>query len=103
MTSSDPLTGARKLAGQERPLEGLSALALGPFIAGPFATRIMTRLGAEVVKPKRPGTEDPLRNRRCVDPRTKALPWWSLQSLAGGAKVSLDFTEHRGVDAKQAS
>jgi formyl-CoA transferase len=65
---------------RERPLEGLRVLELGSLIAGPFATRIMAEFGAEVIKVERPGTGDPLRSWRYVDPRTKTSLWWALQS-----------------------
>jgi crotonobetainyl-CoA:carnitine CoA-transferase CaiB-like acyl-CoA transferase len=81
MTDKDPLGGVRSLIRQrERPLEGLRILELGSLIAGPFATRIMAEFGAEVIKVERPGTGDPLRTWRYVDPRTKTSLWWALQS-----------------------
>jgi crotonobetainyl-CoA:carnitine CoA-transferase CaiB-like acyl-CoA transferase len=81
MTSNDPLHGVLSLMRQrELPLEGLRVLELGSLIAGPFATRIMAEFGAEVIKVERPGTGDPLRTWRYVDPRTKTSLWWALQS-----------------------
>ena len=81
MTNKDPLSGVRSLMRQrERPLEGLRVLELGSLIAGPFATRIMAEFGAEVIKVEKPGTGDPLRTWRYVDPRTKTSLWWALQS-----------------------
>ncbi len=80
MTDVDALSGARDLARQERPLEGLRVLEFGSLIAGPFATRIMAEFGAEVIKVERPGVGDPLRVWRYVDPRTKTSLWWALQS-----------------------
>ncbi len=81
MINDDPLNGVRSLMRQrERPLEGLRVLELGSLIAGPFATRIMAEFGAEVIKVERPGTGDPLRSWRYVDPRTKTSLWWALQS-----------------------
>jgi crotonobetainyl-CoA:carnitine CoA-transferase CaiB-like acyl-CoA transferase len=81
MINNDPLSGVRSLMRErERPLEGLRVLELGSLIAGPFAARIMAEFGAEVIKVERPGTGDPLRTWRYVDPRTKTSLWWTLQS-----------------------
>jgi crotonobetainyl-CoA:carnitine CoA-transferase CaiB-like acyl-CoA transferase len=63
-----------------RPLEGLRVLELGALVAGPFATRLFAEFGAEVIKVEAPGSGDPLRNWRYIDPRTGASLWWSLQS-----------------------
>lgn len=43
-------------AGGPRPLEGVRVLAAEQMAALPFATQLMARLGAEVVKVERPGT-----------------------------------------------
>ncbi|MBN8900058.1 MAG: CoA transferase, partial [Rhodospirillales bacterium] len=42
------------------PLVGLKVLEIGHYIAGPFCTRILADLGAEVVKIEPPGG-DPIR------------------------------------------
>ena len=81
MINNDPLKGFRGFMRQrERPLEGLRVLELGSLIAGSFATRIMAEFGAEVIKVERPGTGDPLRTWRYVDPRIRTSLWWALQS-----------------------
>jgi crotonobetainyl-CoA:carnitine CoA-transferase CaiB-like acyl-CoA transferase len=81
MIDNDSLNSVRSLIRQrERPLEGLRVLELGSLIAGPFATRIMAEFGAEVIKVEKPGTGDPIRTWRYVDPRTKTSLWWALQS-----------------------
>ncbi len=51
MTAPPPRTG---------PLVGLKVLELGHYIAGPFCTRVLADLGAEVVKVEPPGG-DPMR------------------------------------------
>ena len=80
MVGTDSLNSVRNFVQCERPLEGLRVLELGSLIAGPFATRIMAELEAEVIKVERPGAGDPLRTWRYVDPRTKTSLWWVLQS-----------------------
>ena len=45
-----------------RPLAGIRVLDFGWVIAGPSSTRILTDLGAEVVKVEPPGRGDFLRN-----------------------------------------
>ncbi len=42
------------------PLTGLKVVELGHYIAGPFATRLLADLGAEVIKVEPPGG-DPIR------------------------------------------
>jgi crotonobetainyl-CoA:carnitine CoA-transferase CaiB-like acyl-CoA transferase len=44
------------------PLRGLKVLELGHFIAGPFCTRLLGDLGADVVKAEHPGRGDPFRS-----------------------------------------
>lgn len=86
-----------QFARRERPLEGLRVLELGSLIAGPFATRIMAEFGAEVIKVERPGTGDPLRTWRYVDPRTKASLWWALQSR-NKRLITLNLEHPEGLD-----
>src|SRR2546422_6869107 len=45
----------------QRPLEGITVVALEQVIAGPFATRQLAELGARVIKIERPGGGDAAR------------------------------------------
>ncbi len=98
MTNADALPGTQGTAQpSERPLGGLRVLELGSLIAGPFATRIMAEFGAEVIKVERPGTGDPLRSWRYVDPRTETSLWWAIQSR-NKKLVTLDLGHPDGLD-----
>lgn len=46
------------------PLEGITVLELGSFIAAPFAARIFGDFGADVIKVEKPGSGDELRDWR---------------------------------------
>src|SRR5699024_9441383 len=53
-------------------------LELGSLIAGPFAGRLLTEFGADVIKVEPPGKGDPLRDWRHIYEGTSL--WWRLQS-----------------------
>ena len=59
-------------------LQGLKVLELGTLIAGPFAGRIFSDFGAEVIKVENPNTGDPIRKWRLMHENTSL--WWYVQA-----------------------
>ncbi len=60
------------------PLAGLRVLEMGALIAGPFCTKLLGELGADVVKIEPPGQGDPLRKWRYM--KDGVSVWWHVQS-----------------------
>lgn len=63
---------------KRKPLEGIKILELGNLVAAPFAGKILSEFGAEVIKVEEPKTGDPLRNWRVMHNDTSV--WWYVQS-----------------------
>jgi succinyl-CoA---D-citramalate CoA-transferase len=61
------------------PLAGLRVIELGSLIAGPFATRLLADLGADVVKVEAPGRPDPMREWGVERYKGRGL-WWPIQA-----------------------
>jgi formyl-CoA transferase len=57
------------------PLQGIRVLELGTLLAGPFATRLLADLGAEVIKVEAPDRPDPLRQWGRGRYRGRRLLW----------------------------
>src|SRR6267143_3633008 len=73
----------------QRPLEGITVVALEQVIAGPFATRQLAELGARVIKIERPGGGDAARGYdRTVKGLSSHFVWTnrSKESLSLDAK-----------------
>src|SRR2546426_757641 len=73
----------------QRPLDGITVVALEQVIAGPFATRQLAELGARVIKIERPGGGDAARGYdRTVKGLSSHFVWTnrSKESLSLDAK-----------------
>ncbi len=75
------------------PLVGLKIVELGHYIAGPFCTRVLADLGAEVVKIEPPGG-DPIRGWGA---RVNGHPVWF--SIHGRNKLSVELDLKRDRDS----
>lgn len=80
---------------KESPLTGLKVLELGTLVAAPFATRLLSEFGAEVIKVEAPGTGDPIRNWRVVENGTSL--WWYVQSR-NKKSITLDLRTEEGQE-----
>ncbi|MEZ5657764.1 MAG: CaiB/BaiF CoA-transferase family protein [Burkholderiaceae bacterium] len=95
MTEPNPSTG---------PLAGLRVLELGQLIAGPFAARMFSDFGADVIKVEPPAREgaqggDPLRKWRKLhpdDPSGTSL-WWFVQAR-NKRSVTIDLRKPEGAE-----
>lgn len=87
--------------GTDRPLDGLRVVDLGRHLPGPFATRMLFELGAEVIKVERPGNGDPIRQLPPFDgdpPQSRLF-----RALNAGKKsVALDLESASGRRAFEA-
>ncbi len=88
-------------------LEGVRVLDLTHYIAGPYCTRLMAGLGADVVKVERPLTGDPIRSMGPFASRPNvfreygtAAPVedgaWHLYLNAGKRSIGLDLKSEAG-------
>ena len=65
-------------ANSQELLSGLRVLELGTLIAGPFAGRLFSDFGAEVIKVETPEVGDPIRKWRLMHEDTSL--WWYVQA-----------------------
>jgi len=77
------------------PLEGVTVLELGSFIAGPFAGQLLGDYGAEVIKIEPPGTGDPMRQWGIT--RNGESLWWPAIDR-NKKSVAIDVRESAGRD-----
>lgn len=76
---------------QHKPLEGIRVLELGGYISLPYATSLLSALGADVVKIEKPGEGDDFRrgdNNRSL---------YFIQHNAGKRSLSVDLKTPEGV------
>jgi crotonobetainyl-CoA:carnitine CoA-transferase CaiB-like acyl-CoA transferase len=81
------------------PLVGLKVLEIGHYIAGPFATRILADLGAEVIKVEPPGG-DPVRGWGA---KANGHPVWFSVHGRNKLSVTLDLKRERDIALRLAA
>jgi crotonobetainyl-CoA:carnitine CoA-transferase CaiB-like acyl-CoA transferase len=93
-------------------LEGVKVVDLTHYLAGPYCTKLLATLGADVVKVERPGSGDPLRHLGPFANQTTAKPplergndveekagAWFLYLNTSKKSVTLDLKSARGREA----
>ena len=83
-----------------RPLEGIRVLAAEQMAALPFATQLLARLGAEVVKVERPGTGETARQSQptITDPEGRSVGATFLRNNLNKRSVTLNLKDPRGAE-----
>ena len=80
--------------GGQRPLEGIRVLDFTRVLSGPHATRMLSDLGAEVIK-----VEPPMGDMtRFTMPRVNSLSSYFIQQNVGKKNISLDMTKPQAVE-----
>ena len=81
-------------SGGKRPLEGIRVLDFTRVLSGPHATRMLSDLGAEVIK-----VEPPMGDMtRFAMPRINSLSSYFIQQNVGKKNISLDMTKPQAVE-----
>jgi crotonobetainyl-CoA:carnitine CoA-transferase CaiB-like acyl-CoA transferase len=81
-----------------KPLDGVRVLALEQLQALPFATQLLARLGADVVKVEKPGTGESGRGSlpAMTDPAGRQVGATFLRNNLGKRSVAIDITQAAG-------
>ena len=79
----------------KKPLEGVRILELGNLVAAPFAGKLFSEFGAEVIKVEEPTKGDPLRNWRVMHNETSV--WWYVQSR-NKKSITVNMREPEGQE-----
>ena len=80
--------------GSQRPLEGIRVLDFTRVLSGPHATRMLSDLGAEVIK-----VEPPMGDMtRFAMPRVNSLSSYFIQQNVGKKNISLNMTKPQAVE-----
>ena len=77
------------------PLEGIKVLDLSWVLSGPFATMVLSDLGAEVIKVERPKVGDIARGN---GPQVKGLSSYFLSLNRGKKSITLNLASEHGKD-----
>lgn len=80
---------------KNKPLDGIKVLELGNLVAAPFAGKILSEFGAEVIKVEEPLKGDPLRNWRVM--HNKSSVWWYVQSR-NKKSITVNMRESEGQE-----
>jgi crotonobetainyl-CoA:carnitine CoA-transferase CaiB-like acyl-CoA transferase len=78
------------------PLEGITVLDLGTFLAGPFCASVLGEFGAEVIKVERPGAGDGLRRFGTDTACGDTMVW--LSESRNKRSVTIDLAKPRGIE-----
>ena len=77
------------------PLSGIKVLDLTQLLFGPFATMLLSDMGAEVIKVERPGTGDIARGS---GPVVRGVSLYFLSLTRGKKGVTIDLQSPRGKE-----
>ena len=80
---------------KRKPLDGIKILELGNIVAAPFAGKIFSEFGAEVIKVEEPKNGDPLRNWRVMHKDTAV--WWYVQAR-NKKSITINLREAQGQE-----
>ena len=88
-----------------KPLDGVRVLALEQMAAMPFATQLLARLGADVVKVEHPvhGESGRAASPSILDPDGRVVGATFLRSNLGKRSVGIDLQDGRGTRARPAT